>query len=146
MQRIKQDGWFWRQIFRRDTCFLEMEVCFTCVAEPMFWTSQESVKYIRSSQARKQRFEEIIVEVGISCNKRSPLNIPAHWNSTFLMFEWSVQYTRAFKALDTQDLSYIDIPFADEWKMAYLLCKIFEPFYDATNVISGSLYPTACSG
>jgi hypothetical protein len=27
--------------------------------------------------------------------------------------------------------------------MAGLLCDIFKPFYDATNVVSGSLYPTS---
>ena len=104
---------------------------------------RESVKYIQSSQARKQRFEEIIVQVGISCNKRPPLDIPTRWNSTYLMLECSVQYRTTFEALDSQDLSYVDIPSSDEWKMADLLCKIFKPFYDATNVISGSLYPTA---
>ena len=103
----------------------------------------ESVKYIRSSQARKQRFEEIIVQVGISCNKRPPLDIPTRWNSTYLMLECSVQYRTAFEALESKDLSYVDIPSEDEWKMADLLYKIFKPFYDATNLISGSLYPTA---
>ena len=70
---------------------------------------RESVKYIQSSQARKQRFEEIIVQVGISCNKRPPLDIPTLWKSTF-MHECSMQYRTSFEALDTQDLSYVDMP------------------------------------
>lgn len=34
---------------------------------------RDSVKYVKSSQARKQRFEEMIEQVGISCEKRPPL-------------------------------------------------------------------------
>lgn len=46
---------------------------------------RESVKYIWSSQVCKQRFEEIIVQVGISCNKRPPLDIPTLWKSIFML-------------------------------------------------------------
>ncbi|WVZ97917.1 hypothetical protein U9M48_043419 [Paspalum notatum var. saurae] len=86
---------------------------------------RESVKYIRSSQARKQRFEEIVVQVGITSEKRPSLDVPTSWNSTYLMLKSTLEYRTAFAALHSQDPGYIN------------------PFYDATNVISGSLYPTA---
>jgi hypothetical protein len=104
---------------------------------------RDSVKYIRTGQARKQRFEEIIVQLGISRKKRPALDVPTRWNSTYLMLLSALEYRTAFETLDSQDLSYLDLPSLDEWKMAHLLCEIFKPFYDATNVVSGSLYPTS---
>lgn len=62
---------------------------------------RDSVKYIKSSQARKERFEEIIVQAGISCEKRPPLDVPARWNSTYLMLKSAVDYRTAFEALDS---------------------------------------------
>jgi hypothetical protein len=39
-----------------------------------------SVNYVKSSQARKQIFEKMIVEVGISIKKRPPLDVVTQWN------------------------------------------------------------------
>lgn len=104
---------------------------------------RDSVKYVGSSQARKQRFEEVILQVGISCGKRPSLDVPTRWNSTYLMLESSLEFRSAFGALYSQDPNYMDLPTAEGWKMAGLLCNIFKLFYDATIVVSGSLYPTA---
>jgi hypothetical protein len=105
---------------------------------------RDSVKYIRTGQSRKQRFEEILAQLGIPSSKKRPaLDVPTRWNSTSLMLATALEYRTAFETLDTQDLTYMDLPSPDEWKMAGLLCDIFKPFYDATNVVSGSLYPTS---
>ncbi|KAL6654142.1 hypothetical protein ACP70R_007607 [Stipagrostis hirtigluma subsp. patula] len=104
---------------------------------------RESVKYIRSSVPRKERFEEIIVQVGTSAEKRPSLDVPTRWNSTYLMLESSLKHRTAFESLKSQDPSYKDAPTAAEWKMADRLSIFFENFYDATNAISGSQYPTA---
>ena len=37
----------------------------------------------------------------------------------------------------------MDKPSNTDWNMADLLCNVFKPFYDATNVVSGTLYPIA---
>jgi len=39
------------------------------------------VKYIKSSQSRKEKFEEIIAEMGIYCGSRPSLDVPTRWNS-----------------------------------------------------------------
>ncbi|KAL6623219.1 hypothetical protein ACP70R_033098 [Stipagrostis hirtigluma subsp. patula] len=79
---------------------------------------RESVKYIRSSVPRKERFEEIIVQVGTSAEKRPSLDVPTRWNSTYLMLESSLKHRTAFESLKSQDPSYKDAPTAAEWKMA----------------------------
>ncbi|PVH67017.1 hypothetical protein PAHAL_1G411400 [Panicum hallii] len=48
---------------------------------------RESVKYVKSSQGRKQRFEKMIKEVGIACDKRPPLDVATRWNSTYQMLK-----------------------------------------------------------
>jgi len=103
---------------------------------------RDSVKYIRSSQARKQRFEEIIVQLGISCEKRPSLDVPTRWNSTYLMPKSAIEYRAVFDVMESQDPNYMDKPSNTDWNMADLLCNVFKPFYDATNVVSGTLYPT----
>ena len=36
---------------------------------------KDRVKYVKISQARKQMFEKMIIEVGISSKKRPPLDV-----------------------------------------------------------------------
>jgi hypothetical protein len=64
---------------------------------------RESVKYIKSSQARKERFEKMIKQVGITLKRRPSLDIVTHWNSTYLMLESAYLYKRAFESLTIED-------------------------------------------
>ena len=104
---------------------------------------RDSVKYVKSSQGRKQRFEKMIKEVGISCDKRPPLDVSTRWNSTYHMLKCALEYERAFEALTREDSQYVHEPLVEEWKMAKKLCDILKTFCDATEVLSGSNYPTA---
>ena len=56
---------------------------------------RESVKYIKSSQSRKEKFEEIIAEMGIYCSRPS-LDVPTRWNSTCDMLESAFPFQEAF--------------------------------------------------
>jgi len=59
------------------------------------------------------------------------------------MLETALQYRRAYEALSQDDPQYTYEPSIRDWKVAKNLCKMLEPFYDATNVVSGSKYPTS---
>ncbi|XP_062206557.1 zinc finger BED domain-containing protein RICESLEEPER 2-like isoform X1 [Phragmites australis] len=102
---------------------------------------RESVKYVKSSQARKQRFEKMVEQVGIY-EKRPPLDVATRWNSTYNMLLTSLLYKRAFEALSREDTQYIYEPSDEEWNMADKLCGLLKVFSDATKVVSGSKYPT----
>lgn len=60
---------------------------------------RDSVKYVKSSQARKQRFEEMVEHVGIPIGKRPPLDVVTRWNSTYHMLSTSLQYRRVYESL-----------------------------------------------
>jgi hypothetical protein len=104
---------------------------------------RESVKYVKSSQGRKQRFEKMISELGISCDKRPPLDVVTRWNSTYHMLKCALEYDRAFEALTHEDIHYAHEPLVEEWEMAKKLCDILKLFSDATELLSGSKYPTS---
>jgi hypothetical protein len=104
---------------------------------------RESVKYVKSSQGHKQRFEKMISELGISCDKRPPLDVATWWNSTYHMLKCALEYDRAFEALTYEDIHYAHEPLVEEWEMAKKLCDILKLFSDATELLSGSKYPTS---
>ncbi|KAJ1257305.1 hypothetical protein BS78_K104600 [Paspalum vaginatum] len=106
-------------------------------------TIRESVKYVKSSQGRKQRFEKMIEEVGISCQKRPPLDVRTRWNSTFHMLSCALEYKRAFQSLTTDDIQYTHEPLVEEWNMARKLCNILGVFSTGTEVLSHCNYPTS---
>ncbi|XP_062191235.1 zinc finger BED domain-containing protein RICESLEEPER 2-like [Phragmites australis] len=104
---------------------------------------RDSVNYVKSSQARKERFEKMVQQVGITCQKRPTLDVATRWNSTYEMLNSASEYKRAFEALTREDTQYVHEPSIEEWDMAKKLCSMLKVFYDATKEVSGSKYPTS---
>lgn len=98
---------------------------------------RESVKYIKSSQARKERFEKMIKQVGITLKRRPSLDVATRWNSTYQMLESAYGYKRAFESLSTEDSQYVYEPLDEEWRLSKKLCDILETFSNATKMVSG---------
>ena len=71
------------------------------------------------------------------------LDVSTRWNSTFLMLESAIKYEKAFDILKVVDRSFKCCPSSEDWSQGEKICKFLEPFYDATNLISGSSYPTS---
>ncbi|KAH7677493.1 Tam3-transposase (Ac family) protein [Dioscorea alata] len=88
---------------------------------------RESVKYVKGSESRMKKFEE------------------CYWfaNSTYLMLDTVIKYKRAFAFLQLNNRNYKYCPSNEEWKRGEKICEFLEPFYDTTNLISGSSYPTS---
>ncbi|KAL6845617.1 hypothetical protein ACP4OV_025112 [Aristida adscensionis] len=104
---------------------------------------RDSVKYIRSSQSRKEKFEEIVQELGISYVKRPSLDVATRWSSTYLMLKAALPFKRAFHELAIQDMNYKYSPLPEEWKRAKVVCALLKVFKKATKVVSGTRYPTS---
>uniref|UniRef100_A0A8I6XTA3 AC transposase n=1 Tax=Hordeum vulgare subsp. vulgare TaxID=112509 RepID=A0A8I6XTA3_HORVV len=58
-----------------------------------------SVKYIRSSPSRKEKFQEIIQQHGVQCRKTPSLDVPTRWNSTYMMIDIAKEYRGVFDSL-----------------------------------------------
>ena len=56
----------------------------------------ESIKYVRGSQGRKQKFLECVKHVSLDPKKGLRQDVPTRWNATFLMNESALYYHRAF--------------------------------------------------
>lgn len=103
---------------------------------------KESVKYIKSSPSRLDKFKEVVAQVGISC-KLPSADVPTRWNSTYIMLESALPFRRAFRALVQKDPDYVFCPSSGEWKNVDTVCVMLKVFHTATNVLSGSSYSTS---
>ena len=57
---------------------------------------KESVEYIKDSTSIKEKFEEVIVVMGIDCGSRLTLNVSTHWNTTCDMLELALHLNKLF--------------------------------------------------
>lgn len=104
---------------------------------------RESVKYIKGSQGRKEKFRECILSVALDKKKGLRQDVPTRWNSTYLMLESAIYYRRAFTHLQLTDSNYKHGLFDEEWDKVEGICKFLSVFYNVTRIFSGSKYPTA---
>ncbi|KAG6477457.1 hypothetical protein ZIOFF_066712 [Zingiber officinale] len=105
---------------------------------------RESVKYVKGSETRMKKFEECIRAVGnIDTSIGLRLDVSTRWNSTYLMLDSAIKYKKAFASLQFNDKNYKYCPSSEEWKRGEKIYEFLEPFYDTTNLISGSSYPTS---
>jgi hypothetical protein len=110
--------------------------------EPIVDNIRESIKYLRSLTSRKQMFREIVAREGITCKKKSSLDVITRWNSTYLMLKTTLKFRKAFEVLESEDQKYTYLPSPEEWKSVDVLCNLLKVFKKATKVISGTNYPT----
>ncbi|XP_021314613.1 zinc finger BED domain-containing protein RICESLEEPER 2 [Sorghum bicolor] len=104
---------------------------------------RESVKYIRGSQSRKEKFEDIIEELGIRCRSAPQIDVANRWNSTYDMIQSAMPFKDAFLELKVKDSNYTYCPSSQDWQRANAVCKLLKVFKKATKVVSGSTYPTS---
>ncbi|CAO2185199.1 unnamed protein product [Urochloa humidicola] len=104
---------------------------------------RESVKYVKASTSRKEKFEEIIREIGTNVESRPSLDVPTQWNSTYDMLESAFPFEDAFRELQKQEPHYFYCPTPEQWQKANAVCKLLKVFKKATKVVSGTRYPTS---
>ncbi|CAN6456065.1 unnamed protein product [Victoria cruziana] len=104
---------------------------------------RETIKYIKSSQAREQKFNEAMRQSRIHSQGSLCLDVPSQWSSTYLMIEGALEYKDALLRLQKIDPAYILAPAPREWEMASHITNILKPFVEMSNVFSATKSPTS---
>ncbi|KAI0510486.1 hypothetical protein KFK09_011088 [Dendrobium nobile] len=104
---------------------------------------RESIKYVKGSQARKQKFLDCVKQSCLESKRGLRQDVPTRWNSTFIMLESALYYRRAFQQLELGDSNFKTCPVNSEWERVEKISTFLKPFYDITKIISGTKYPTA---
>ncbi|PSS17646.1 Zinc finger BED domain-containing protein [Actinidia chinensis var. chinensis] len=105
---------------------------------------RESIRYVRSSQATQEKFNEMVQLVRVECQKCLCLDNPLLWNSTYFMLEVALEYKDAFSLLQEHDPVYIICPSDIEWSRASAITSYLKLFVEVCNIFFiGSKYQTA---
>ncbi|KAK1568528.1 hypothetical protein Q3G72_025505 [Acer saccharum] len=102
---------------------------------------RESIRYIKGSQVRKQKFVESVNHVGLDSKMGMRQDVPTRWNSTFLMLQSALYYRRVWCALEMLDSNYKHCPSPTEWEKVEKIATFLQHFYAVTCSFSGSKYP-----
>ena len=83
-------------------------------------------------------------ECGLDTNKGLSLDVSTRWNSTYLMLRDALYYKNAFMRLKSSDRRRYEkiTPSPSEWAMAFKLFQCLKKFFDLTELLSGTQYPT----
>ncbi|URE42817.1 hypothetical protein MUK42_25969 [Musa troglodytarum] len=104
---------------------------------------RESVKFVKASPAREEKFAEIALQIGTPGAKALSLDVTTLWNTTYLMMEAALEYKEAFTFLETCDDNYNEAPSADDWKKVEVVCTFLKLLYDSANSIMTTIDQTA---
>ncbi|KAJ6791106.1 zinc finger BED domain-containing protein RICESLEEPER 2-like [Iris pallida] len=104
---------------------------------------RESVKYLKMSPQRLHKFADIVKQLQLPASKRLVLDVPTRWNSTYAMLDCALGFKKVFSMYQERDPSYTWLPSTMDWERAESVCKILEAFSEASNIFSGTSYPTS---
>ncbi|XP_026430913.1 zinc finger BED domain-containing protein RICESLEEPER 2-like [Papaver somniferum] len=84
--------------------------------DPVMLKIRKSVKSLKKSQVRKQKFLDIVNTLGMSEVRRGiHQDVKTRWNPTYLMLDSCLVYRSVFAHLKEVDSDYKDCPTDEEW-------------------------------
>ena len=105
----------------------------------------DSVLYWSGSIKRYETFEETTNQLHVQYAKKLCLDCLTRWHSTYLMLSTNLLYKNVFTRLKCHDPKYKYRPSEDDWAIARKLCDKLMLFYQVTELLSGTKYPTTIS-
>jgi hypothetical protein len=109
----------------------------------VIYSIRESIKFIKASSAREERFAEIALQLEIPSTKTLCLDVTTQWNTTYLMLLAALDYKQAFTTLETCDDNYNEAPSAEDWKKVEAACTYLKLLYDSAHSIMAAANPTS---
>lgn len=104
---------------------------------------QGNVKYFKISPSRLDKFIEVVKQLKLPTSKRLILDVLTRWNSTYAMLDAALVLKDTFPRYKSHDPNYKWLPSMEDWRKAERICKFLKVFNEATNVFSGTRYPTS---
>ncbi|KAK3149446.1 hypothetical protein QOZ80_3AG0217480 [Eleusine coracana subsp. coracana] len=104
---------------------------------------RESIKFIKASPNREEKFAEIALQLEIPSTKTLCLDVTTQWNTTYLMLLAALDYKQAFTTLETCDDNYNEAPSAEDWKKVDAACNYLKLLYDSAHSIMAAANPTS---
>ncbi|CAO2207686.1 unnamed protein product [Urochloa humidicola] len=109
----------------------------------VIYSVRESIKFIKASSAREEKFAEIALQLEIPSTKTLCLDVTTQWNTTYLMLLAALDYKQAFTTLETCDDNYNEAPSAEDWKKVEAACTYLKLLYDSAHSIMAAANPTS---
>ncbi|KAJ6749555.1 hypothetical protein OIU85_000217 [Salix viminalis] len=107
----------------------------------LLYKIRECIEYVNGSSLRRQWFQEAISNGSLQDKEMPFQDVPARWDTTFLMLESSLEFREAFNHLEQLDRDFKVNPSAEEWNKATSICECLKEFHKST-----SNFPTTSEG
>ncbi|XP_060670771.1 zinc finger BED domain-containing protein RICESLEEPER 2-like [Ziziphus jujuba] len=117
---------------------------------------RNTVRYVRSSPSRLQKFKGCISQEKIDSKTLVCLDVLTRWNSTYLMLESALKFQKVFDRMEEEDGHYasyfgeddsdrkkVEPPLAWHWDDAKVFVQFLKGFYDVTLKFNASLHVTS---
>jgi hypothetical protein len=100
---------------------------------------------VKGSPLQWEELMKRATEAGLDTKRGIQMDVSTRWNSTYLMLRDALYYKDAFIRLKSSDRHrYAKIsPSFVEWDNALTINGCLKKFYDLTEILSGTSYPTA---
>lgn len=109
----------------------------------IIYNIRESVKFIKASPSREEKFAEIALQLEIPSTKTLSLDTTTQWNTTYSMLCAALEYKQAFNLLETCDDNYNEAPSAEDWRKVEVACVFLKLLYDSANTVNSTEEPTS---
>ncbi|KAJ6756586.1 BED FINGER-RELATED [Salix purpurea] len=107
----------------------------------LLYKIRECIEYVNGSSLGRQRFQEAINKGSLQDKEMPFQDVPARWDTTFLMLESSLEFREAFNHLEQLDRDFKVNPSAEEWNKATSICECLKELHKST-----SNFPTTSEG
>ncbi|KAI3506416.1 hypothetical protein L1887_28774 [Cichorium endivia] len=110
--------------------------------EDIIHNVRESVKHVNASPGRLHVFSDLSKQLSMP-KKHLILDVSTRWNATYAMLSTALEFKEVFVNYADRECSYTTLPSDEDWKKVEDVCSFLALFNEATNLISGSEYPTS---
>lgn len=104
---------------------------------------RESVKFVKTSESHEEKFVQLKQQLQVPSTKNLSVDDLTKWDTTYHMLVAACELREVFACLDTYDPDYNINILLEEWKQVETLCTYLKLLFDAANIVTAPVYPSA---